>query len=386
MADINKKALVIVLDSVGCGALDDAYKYGDDGANTILHIINHKAKLDNFQKIGLFNIDGLHNDIIKTTEQPLFSYGRLRTLSEGKDTTTGHFEIAGAVVKNAYKTYPDGIPQNILDEFCGRANIKNGILGGGLPASGTEIISRLGDEHIKTGKPIVYTSADSVFQIAADENSFGLDRLYEICAAARELLVGDIEISRVIARPFIKTGDSFKRTENRKDYSVLPPSKTILAELAESDFDVIGVGKIEDIFSGQGITQSYHTTNNKDGITKTLELIARDDINGLIFVNLVDFDMLYGHRRDIKGYLSALEQFDEYIPLLMKDDMLTIITADHGCDPAHSGTDHTREYVPFLMYEKNKVPVNLGTVDGLFFVADTLRDYFFSPSNHAMTM
>jgi phosphopentomutase len=310
-------------------------------------------------------------------EQPIFSYGKLREISEGKDTTTGHFEIAGAVVKNAYKTYPNGIPNQILDEFCRLAGIENGILGGGLPASGTEIISRLGDEHIRTGKPIVYTSADSVFQIAADENTFGLDRLYEICTAARNLLVGDIEISRVIARPFIKIGDDFKRTENRKDYSVLPPSKTILVELAEKGYDVIGVGKIEDIFSGQGITKSYHTTNNKDGIIKTLELIERDDINGLIFVNLVDFDMLYGHRRDIKGYLSALEQFDEYIPKLMRDNMLTIITADHGCDPSHTGTDHTREYVPFLMYEKNKVPVNLGTVNGLYCVADMIRKYFF---------
>ena len=377
MADINKKALVVILDSAGCGALDDAYKYGDEGANTILHTIeraDRTAKLDNFQKIGLFNIDGLQNNIIKSAEQPLFSYGRLRAISEGKDTTTGHFEIAGAVVKNAYKTYPDGIPKQILDEFCRLAHIE--ILGGGLPVSGTEIIDRLGDEHIKTQKPIVYTSADSVFQIAADEDSFGLDRLYEICAVARNLLVGDIEMSRVIARPFIKTGDKFKRTENRKDYSVLPPSKTILVELAENGYDVIGVGKIEDIFSGQGITQSYHTTNNKDGIVKTLELIESDNINGLIFTNLVDFDMLYGHRRDTEGYLSALEQFDEYIPLLMREDMLTIITADHGCDPAHTGTDHTRECVPFLMYEKNKVPVNLGTVEGLYFVADMLRYYF----------
>ena len=377
MADINKKALVVILDSAGCGALDDAYKYGDEGANTILHTIeraDRTAKLDNFQKIGLFNIDGLQNNIIKSAEQPLFSYGRLRAISEGKDTTTGHFEIAGAVVKNAYKTYPDGIPKQILDEFCRLAHIE--ILGGGLPASGTEIIDRVGDEHIKTGKPIVYTSADSVFQIAADEDSFGLDRLYEICAVARNLLVGDIEMSRVIARPFVKINNNFKRTENRKDYSVLPPSKTILVELAENGYDVIGVGKIEDIFSGQGITQSYHTTNNKDGIVKTLELIESDNINGLIFTNLVDFDMLYGHRRDTEGYLSALEQFDEYIPLLMRSDMLTIITADHGCDPAHTGTDHTRECVPFLMYEKNKVPVNLGTVEGLYFVADMLRYYF----------
>ena len=257
MNKINKKALVVVLDSVGCGALDDACKYGDEGANTILHTIEYAGrvpKLDNFQKAGLFNIDGLHNNIIKSEKMPLFSYGRLRELSGGKDTTTGHFEIAGAVVKNAYRTYPDGIPKKILDEFCRLAHTE--ILGDGLPASGTEIIVRLGDEHIKTGKPIVYTSADSVFQIAADENSFGLDRLYEICAAARGLLVGDIEMSRVIARPFIKTGGDFKRTENRKDYSVLPPSKTILAELAEKGYDVIGVGKIEDIFSGQGITQS----------------------------------------------------------------------------------------------------------------------------------
>ena len=381
MIATNKKALVVVLDSVGCGALDDAHKYGDTGANTILHTIDwtdYNAKLDNFQKIGLFNIDGLENDMILGTDQPLFSYGRLREISEGKDTTTGHFEIAGAVVKNAYKTYPDGIPRQILDAFCEAANIeKDGILGDGLPASGTEIIERLGDEHIKTGKPIIYTSADSVFQIAADEDTFGLDRLYQICTAARNLLVGDIEMSRVIARPFIKTDGGFKRTENRKDYSVLPPSKTILVELAENNFDVIGIGKIEDIFSGQGITESYHTTNNKDGIAKTLEIIARTDINGLIFVNLVDFDMLYGHRRDKKGYLSALEQFDEYIPQLIRDDMLTIFTADHGCDPAHTGTDHTREYVPFLMHNKNKVPVNLGTLDGLYFVADTLREYFF---------
>jgi phosphopentomutase len=379
MTGINKKALVVVLDSVGCGALDDAYKYGDEEANTILHIVEqekHIAKLNNFRKIGLFNIDGLQNNIIKSVEQPLFSYGRLREISEGKDTTTGHFEIAGAVVKNAYKTYPDGIPTQILDEFCRLAHTE--IIGGGLPASGTEIIERLGDEHIKTGKPIVYTSADSVFQIAADEDTFGLDRLYEICEVARNLLTGDIEISRIIARPFIKASENFKRTENRKDYSVLPPSKTILAELAEKSYDVIGVGKIEDIFSGQGITKSYHTTNNKDGIIKTLELISSDNINGLVFVNLVDFDMLYGHRRDTTGYLFALEQFDEYIPKLMRDDMLTIITADHGCDPAHTGTDHTREYVPFLMYEKNKVPVNLGTVDGLYFVADKLREYFFA--------
>lgn len=218
-----------------------------------------------------------------------------------------------------------------------------------------------------------------MFQIAADEdeNTFGLDRLYKICRVARELLTGDIEMSRVIARPFIKTGEGFMRTEHRKDYSVLPPSKTILAELCEHGFDVIGVGKIEDIFSSQGITKSYHTTNNKDGIAKTLELIQDNSINGLIFVNLVDFDMLYGHRRDAGGYLKALEYFDRYIPELMRDDMLTIITADHGCDPAHTGTDHTREYVPFLMYDKNTAPANLGAVDGLYFVAKKIRQYFF---------
>lgn len=309
--------------------------------------------------MGLGNIEGIKG--IEKDEAPLGCYGKSVEASLGKDTTTGHWEIAGIVLEKAFPTYPNGFPQEIISEFEKRIGTKTLA---NKPASGTAIIEELGNEHVKTGYPIVYTSADSVFQIAAHEEVIPLDKLYEMCQIARDLLVGEHAVGRVIARPFLGDSGNYKRTSNRKDFSLKPIRKTILNYLSENGFDVRAVGKIEDIYGGYGITHAVHTKSNKDGIDKTLEYMG-DSFKGLIFTNLVDFDMMYGHRNDYKGYANALEDFDIRLPEILKslkDDDVLIITADHGCDPTTESTDHSREYIPILIYGNAiKAGINIGT-------------------------
>ncbi|EYE87449.1 phosphopentomutase [Fervidicella metallireducens AeB] len=357
---INRVTL-IVLDSVGIGELPDAELYGDSGSNTMGNISKHLGGLNlkNMQKLGLGNIDGIEG--FNPVSNPLGCYGRSLEKSKGKDTTTGHWEIAGLILETPFPTYPDGFPDEVIKEFEKRIGRKTL---GNKPASGTAIIEELGDEHVKTGYPIVYTSADSVFQIAAHEEVISLDKLYEMCETAREILVGEHGVGRVIARPFIGKSGEYKRTSNRKDFSRKPFKKTILNYIADNGLDVCAVGKIEDIYGGYGITKAVHTKNNMDGVDKTLEFM-KENSKGLIFTNLVDFDMQYGHRNDIAGYAKALEEFDNRVPEIienLRDDELLIITADHGCDPTTESTDHSREYIPILVYGKMIKPgINLGT-------------------------
>ena len=306
---------------------------------------------------------------------PSVLYGRLAEISNGKDTTIGHWEIAGLVSNDPLPVYPDGFPKEVLDEFTaltGRGVLCN------KPYSGTEVIKDYGDEHVETGKLIVYTSADSVFQIAAHEDVVPLETLYEYCTKAREMLQGKHGVGRVIARPFIGTSGNYTRTSHRHDYSLLPPKTTMLDQIKDAGKDVIAVGKIKDIFAGKGITEFTYTQGNEEGIEKTLEYLDKD-FDGLCFINLVDYDMLYGHRRDIDGYAKALAYFDEKLPEIMgkmREDDILMITADHGCDPGYTKTtDHTREHTPFLMYGKNIAPRNLGTRDGFADIAATVLDY-----------
>ncbi len=369
-----KRVFLIVLDSFGIGAMPDSAQYGDIGVNTLSSISkSHQFKINNLKKLGLFNIDGV--DCCDGISKPSAAICRLAELSRGKDTTIGHWEIAGVVSNKPLPTYPNGFPSEVLDEFSrrtGRAVICN------KPYSGTEVIKDYGDEHIKTGALIIYTSADSVFQIAAHEEVVPLDELYRYCRIAREILVGEHGVGRVIARPFTTVDGEFKRTSNRHDFSLAPPAKTMLDCIKDSGLDTISVGKIYDIFSGVGISEYVYTTGNADGMSKTLEY-AKRDFNGLCFTNLVDFDMLYGHRNNVDGYAAAISEFDawldEFLPLLKEDDLL-IITADHGCDPAYTvSTDHSREYVPLLVYGKNVNPVNLGTKAGFCSIGKTVCDY-----------
>lgn len=370
---LNKRVFLIVLDSFGIGEMPDSASFGDEGSNTLAAISHSEFfKAENLKKLGLFNIDGV--DCCEKCENPIASYGRLSEKSNGKDTTTGHWEIAGLVSKSAMPTFPNGFPQDFIAKFekaTGRKCLCN------KPYSGTAVIADYGEEHIKTGALIVYTSADSVFQIAAHEDVVPVDMLYKYCEIAREMLCGDLAVGRVIARPF--TGKyPFVRTSNRHDFSLAPTGKTVLDELKENGFDVISVGKISDIFAGVGITEAHRTASNTEGMAKTLDL-AQKDFNGLCFTNLVDFDMLYGHRNDIDGYAKAIAEFDAWLPAFiekMKDDDLALITADHGCDPSTPSTDHSREYVPLLIYGKSETPVNLGTIHGFDFVADKLRSIF----------
>lgn len=371
---MNKRVFLIVLDSFGIGEMPDSAFFGDEGSNT-LAAISHSAffKAENLKKLGLFNIDGV--DCCEKTENPIASYGRLSEKSAGKDTTTGHWEIAGLVSQSAMPTFPNGFPQEFIDAFekaTGRRCLCN------KPYSGTAVIADYGEEHIKTGALIVYTSADSVFQIAAHENIVPVDTLYKYCEIAREMLCGDLAVGRVIARPFEGEYPNFVRTSNRHDFSLAPNSKTVLDELKENGFDVISVGKISDIFAGVGITEAHRTASNTEGMAKTLEM-ADKNFNGLCFTNLVDFDMLYGHRNDIDGYAKATAEFDGWLPEFiekMNDTDLLIITADHGCDPSTLSTDHSREYVPLIIYGKNETSHNLGTIHGFDFVADKLREIF----------
>ncbi len=367
-----KRVFLIVLDSFGIGNAPDAEIFGDLGANTLKSISkSEEFNVPNLSKLGLCNIDDVE---LENHLAPIGKYGALQELSKGKDTTIGHFEIAGIISNKPMPTYPDGFPKEIIDEFerqtgCGTLCNK--------PYSGTQVIADYGEEHIKTGKLIVYTSADSVFQIAAHIDVIPLEKLYEYCKIARKILVGEHAVGRVIARPF--NGEyPFTRTSDRHDFSVEPPEKTMLDKLKEHNFDVISVGKIADIFANRGITEKYYTHSNNEGMDKTLELLDKD-FNGLCFTNLVDFDMKYGHRRDVQGYANAIIEFDswlnEFVPKMQNDDLL-IITADHGCDPAYGGTDHTREQVPLIIYSKNIEPKNLGTVKGYNYISQVILDNF----------
>ena len=356
-----KKIILVVTDSLGVGELPDAEKYGDKRADTFGHIVEKcgELKIPNLLKLGMGNIDGVCGGRLAKAE-PVGCFGKMAELSKGKDTTTGHWELAGLRTDVPFKTYPDGFPKEFMEEF--EKEIGVGCLGN-YPASGTAIIEELGPEHEATGKPIVYTSADSVFQIAANTDVIPLERLYEICKTARRLLVGDWACGRVIAWPYVIRDGKRERTSDRRDFAVTPPEDTVLDMVSKSGKTMYGVGKIGDIFNQKGLTESVHTVSNMDGVDKTLEAMKMD-FEGFIFTNLVDFDSKYGHRRDPEGYGRCIEEFDRRIPELMEalgDEDILMICADHGNDPVAHGTDHTREYVPILVYGKNlKQGVNLG--------------------------
>lgn len=347
------RVVLIVMDSVGIGELPDAKEFGDEGSNTLANIgtVAGPINLTNMAKLGLGKIQPIPG--VTPVEQPIGCYGKSAEISKGKDTTTGHWEIAGIISTDPFPTYPNGFPDEVINEF--EKAIQRKVLGN-VVASGTEIIHRLGLEHMKTGYPIVYTSADSVFQIAAHEDVIPVEELYEICKIARKILTGPHSVGRVIARPFIGTSpENFKRTGNRKDFSLSPPSKTLLDKVVESGYEVFAIGKIIDIFNEKGITDWIHTTNNDDAVLHIVKAENRT-FKGIIFANLGDFDTLYGHRNDPFGYKKALEKFDSQIPEIienLKESDLLIITADHGCDPTTASTDHSREYVPILLYSKN---------------------------------
>ena len=370
-----KRAIIIVLDSVGMGELPDAHKYGDKGSNTIANIAANikDFSLPNLQQLGLGNIENMKG--IKAVNNPKGCYGRMAEKSAGKDTTTGHWELSGIILEKPFPVYPKGFPIEIIEAFENAINTK---VIGNVAASGTEIIKTLGDEHVKTGYPIVYTSADSVFQIAAHEDVISIEKLYEMCSKAREILKGEHAVGRVIARPFTGNSGEYKRTERRKDFSLEPVGKTILDYAKDKGFEVRAVGKIEDIFSNRGITHAVHTHNNSEGVDKTLEYL-NENFEGILFTNLVDFDMLYGHRNDAQGYAKALVEFDRRLPEIikvLKDEDILFITADHGCDPTTESTDHSREYVPLLVYGKGlKQNINLGTRSSFSDIATTIAHY-----------
>jgi phosphopentomutase len=367
---------LIVLDGAGIGAMPDAADWGDAGSDTFGHICeSRQLRLPNLQGLGLGNIRALAG--VKAIENPRGSYGKCALRSNGKDTTTGHWEMAGIILERAFPTYPNGFPQAVIDRFISESHVP-GILGN-VAASGTEIIKDLGEEHVKTGKPIIYTSADSVFQIAAHEQVIPLERLYEMCETARDILRGEHEVGRVIARPFLGAPGSFYRTENRHDYAVPPPRENLLPMLSEKGLDVVCIGKIASIYDSAGVTQDLTAKNNEQSIDQTIRAL-NDDTRGLIFSNLVDFDMLYGHRRDTEGYARALEHFDSRWPEIeaaMRDDDLVIITADHGNDPTYPGTDHTREYAPLIAFGRRaQQGVNLGTRYSLSDIGKTIAENF----------
>ena len=369
------RVIWIVLDSVGIGEMPDAAAYGDAGSDTLGNIARKRTlHLPNMAKLGLGNIKALAN--IQAVEHPAAAYGRCALASPGKDTTTGHWEMAGIHLDKPFPIYPRGFPPEIMQEFERR--IGRGTLGN-KAASGTEIIKELGEEHMRTGRPIVYTSADSVFQVAAHEEVIPLWELYKICETARDLLRGPYEVGRVIARPFIGQTGAFTRTPNRHDYAVPPPQGMLLDQLEANNVRVFSVGKIFDVFLGRGIQDHEKTKNNTDGMAKTLA--AMDELDrGLLFVNLVDFDQQYGHRNDVEGYAGALEEFDGWLPSLhakLSEDDLVILTADHGCDPTTPSTDHSREYVPLLAYgTRHSEGVNLGVRPTLSDIGQTVADNF----------
>lgn len=371
-----KRVVLIVLDSVGVGEMPDAQMYGDKGSHTLDHTFEacNGLNIPNLKKLGLGNIEGVK--ALGKEESVIGAFGKGSEKSIGKDTVTGHWEIGGVILDKPLNTYPDGFSDKIINEFKEKAKI-DGILGNKV-ASGTAIIEELGEEHVKTGYPIIYTSADSVFQIAAHEEVVGLDNLYKMCEIAREMLVGEDVVGRVIARPFVGEVGSFKRTSNRRDYALDPFGKTALEYIKENGMSVAAVGKIEDIYNGKGVTEAVHIKNNMDGVDKTLEYMDKID-NGLIFTNLVDFDMLYGHRNDPKGYGKAIEDFDGRLNEIyskLRDEDILIITADHGCDPTTESTDHSREYIPILVYGKQvKGGTELGIRDSFADIGKSILDY-----------
>lgn len=375
MSNINR-VILIVLDSVGIGELPDAAVYGDIGSNTVGNIVKVSGgiELPNMSRLGMGKIEGI--DYLPVPQNIEGSYGRMAEVSKGKDTITGHWEMAGIQLEYPFPTYPEGFSKDVLEKFeklTGRGVIANCV------ASGTEIIERYGEEHMKTGKLIVYTSADSVFQIAAHEEVVPINELYKICQIARDMLQGENMVGRVIARPFLGQPGSFARTTNRRDFAAEPTSATILDKMKEKGLDVIAVGKIEDIFSKKGITEAEHTKSNMNGVDVTLNYMKKQN-RGIIFTNLVDFDMLFGHRNNVDGYKQALEEFDMRLPEIistMREDDLLIITADHGCDPTTPSTDHSREHVPVILYGHNiKKDVNLGTRKTFSDLASTIADTF----------
>jgi phosphopentomutase len=368
-----KRVFLFVLDSCGAGAMPDSESFGDVGVNTLRSCAaSDQLHIPNMRAYGLGNIDGL--DFLGPVETPLGAYGKLAEKSMGKDTTIGHWELAGIVSPEPLPTYPDGFPEEVLEPF--RQATGRGVLAN-APWSGTAVIDEFGDEHVKTGNLIVYTSADSVFQIAAHEEVVPIEQLYEYCKIARAQLRGKHGVGRVIARPFIGTSGAYKRTSNRHDYSLEPSKDTLLDVLKAKGFDSIGVGKIYDIFAGRGTTEHVYNTSNANGMEHAMHY-AKQDFTGLCFVNLVDFDMLYGHRRNVEGYVQALNEFDAWLPGFLAqlgDEDVVMITADHGCDPGYAATtDHTREYVPLLVIGKGVKPVNLGTRQGFDLVAATVAD------------
>ena len=373
-----KRVFLFVLDSCGAGEMPDAAKFGDFGVNTLRSCSTSKLlSIPNMRSAGLGNIDGL--DFLGPVSQPQGAYGKLAEASMGKDTTIGHWEIAGVISPDPLPTYPNGFPEEVLKPF--REATGRGVLAN-APWSGTAVINEYGDEHVRTGDLIVYTSADSVFQIAAHEDVVPVEQLYEYCRIARKILRGKHGVGRVIARPFIGSNGNYTRTANRHDFSLEPPQKTMLDAFKDAGLDSIAVGKIYDIFAGQGTTEHVYTKGNTDGMAKTLAY-ADKDFNGLCFINLVDFDMLYGHRRNIDGYAAALTEFDGWLAAFMKKmgpEDLVMITADHGCDPAYQATtDHTREYIPLLVLGEQVKPVNLGLRPRFADIAATICDLFALP-------
>ena len=370
-----KRVFLIVLDSFGIGQMPDAAAYGDINVNTLRSVSRSPYfHMENMKNMGLFNIDGV--EVGEKTDHPTAAYTRMTERSRGKDTTIGHWEIAGIYSPKPLPTYPDGFPEDVLEEFrirTGRDVLCN------KPYSGTQVIADYGDEHVRTGKLIVYTSADSVFQIAAHEDVVPVEQLYDYCRIARQILQGEHGVGRVIARPFIGESGHYTRTPRRHDFSLLPPAVTMLDQLKAAGKDVIAVGKIQDIFVGKGITEHVYTSGNAEGIERTLEYLDKD-FEGLCFINLVDYDMLYGHRNDIEGYAKALTYFDERLPELlaaMGEEDVLMITADHGCDPSTPSTDHSREYTPLVMYGKPiRAGVNYGTRGCFSDIAATILAYF----------
>ena len=371
---MQKRAILIVLDSAGIGALDAA-AFGDEGANTLGNIrqVRGRLALPNLYRLGLANIEG--STLPDVAASPAGAFGRCAERTLAKDTTCGHWEMAGLPLDKPFRTYPNGFPADLMRRF--EQAIGRGTLGNCV-ASGTEIIQRLGDEHVRTGFPIVYTSADSVFQIAAHEQVIPVEQLYQICETARSLLTGDNLVGRVIARPFIGSSGAYQRTERRRDYALPPFSDTILDALDGAGLPVVGIGKIEDIFCHRGVTMVDHTRNNPDGIAATQRFIESGE-GAFIFVNLVDFDMLYGHRNDVEGYAAALEAFDRALPAMLgalRENDILMVTADHGCDPTTPGTDHTREYIPLVVAGPHvRSGVNLGTRDTFADIGATVYEY-----------
>lgn len=372
---MQKRAILIVLDSAGIGALPDAAAFGDEGANTLGNIRRARGRLalPNLYRLGLANIEG--STLPDVAAAPAGAFGRCAERTLAKDTTCGHWEMAGLPLDKPFHTYPNGFPADLMRRF--EQAIGRGTLGNCV-ASGTEIIQRLGDEHVRTGFPIVYTSADSVFQIAAHEQVIPVEQLYQICETARSLLTGDNLVGRVIARPFIGGSGAYQRTERRRDYALPPFSDTILDALDGAGLPVVGIGKIEDIFCHRGVTIVDHTRNNPDGIAATQRFIESGE-GAFLFVNLVDFDMLYGHRNDVEGYAAALEAFDRALPAMLgalRENDILMVTADHGCDPTTPGTDHTREYIPLVVAGQHvRAGVNLGTRDTFADIGATVYEY-----------